>query len=245
MKQILKKILRRMGLQISRYQGNQIGIDPFIDISYYLRTNPKPVILDVGANTGQTAISLKKLFPSGIVHSFEPSKKTFEELNQNCQKYPSIFTWNLGIGSSESDLQLHENRFNDMSSFLMPSDFCWGNIVQTSTVKVTTIDKFSHEQNLGLVDLLKSDTQGFEMEVLKGASNLLRNHQIHLVYVELIISDMYKNLTPYYEILNFLDALKYTLISFYKINHQEDQASWTDALFISNSFLKENRNRMK
>ena len=41
-----------------------------------------PIILDIGANVGQTIIKYQKLFPKAEIHSFEPIPEVFENLKK-------------------------------------------------------------------------------------------------------------------------------------------------------------------
>ena len=59
-----------------------------------------------------------------------------------------------------------ENSNPDMSSFLPLSEFGWGKVTKETPVEVKTIDQaFILDQNIEQVDILKSDTQGFDFEV--------------------------------------------------------------------------------
>ena len=56
------------------------------------------------------------------------------------------------------------------------------------------------DRQQALVDILKSDTQGYDFEVFKGAQQAMRDNRIGLLYFEFIFSDMYKNLPPFDEV---------------------------------------------
>jgi len=61
--------------------------------------------------------------------------------------------------------------------------------------------------------LLKIDTQGTELEVLKGASNLLSNSAIDVIELELIVADAYESASGTFEVLAFLDSYGYRLLA--------------------------------
>jgi len=52
------------------------------------------------------------------------------------------------------------------------------------TVRWTTIDRFCAEQKIKKIDVLKIDTEGFELEVLKGTEAMLKRRAISFVYFE-------------------------------------------------------------
>jgi hypothetical protein len=82
------------------------------------------------------------------------------------------------------------------------------------------------------VDILKSDTQGYDLEVLRGASGLLRDHKIRMVYMEITFSRMYEHLPSLDEIWGFLRRNDFELVTLYRCFYQDRRASWTDALFV-------------
>lgn len=127
-----------------------------------------------------------------------------------------------------------------MSSFFKPSKTAWGELVTTTDVEVTTLDDYCISNQINHVHVLKTDTQGYDLEVLKGAESLLTRGAISLIYCELIFSEMYENMPHVDELFKFLRQHKYRLVSFYDQNYQNNSLSWTDALFISESILQKN-----
>jgi len=103
-------------------------------------------------------------------------------------------------------------------------------------VEVKTIDQFCQDENIERIDLLKSDTQGFDLEVFKGADRTIRENKIGLIYLEIIFSDMYKNIPSLSHIYDFLISRDFHLVSFYEIHYQKQLAGWTDALFVQKSY---------
>ena len=145
-------------------------------------------------------------------------------------------TWNLGVGSTNTTLAFQENEYSDMSSFLSPSECSWGKIVRTTSVQVTTVDSFVQDHDIDFIHVSKSDTQGFDFEVFKGASHLMEENRIALIYFEVIFSDMYKNLPSFYEVFRYLSERNFSLVTFYQSHFQNELISWTDVLFINREF---------
>ena len=131
-----------------------------------------------------------------------------------------------------------ENTCPDMSSFLPLGKYGWGTIKQETLVEVETIDQFCQEKNIGRIDILKLDTQGFELEVLKGAEYAIGTKKIGLVYLEINFSEMYKNLPSFAEVYDFLESRDFLLVSFYKFHYQNEFVLWTDVLFVHKSYIK-------
>ena len=81
------------------------------------------------------------------------------------------------------------------------------------------------------------DTQGFEMEILKGAVNLLDTKSIDLIYFEVTYADIYENLPPFDELFKFLREKGYRLVTYYESRIHNNLISWNDVLFVSNKVI--------
>ena len=238
LKRTLRRIAWRAGFDVVRLRRDniEIGVDPLADMRRFLGDQKKPVILDVGANVGQSVERFSREVPGALIHSFEPSPTTYQKLLETCKGFPSVKTWNCGIGSEEATLAFQENKHPDMSSFLAPGAASWGEIVKTTEVRVTTLDAFSCEQGLDFIHILKSDTQGYDFEVFKGASRLMDENKIALIYFEFIFSDMYQNLPTFDEVFRYLTGKGFDLVTFYESHFQDEVVGWTDCLFINREF---------
>jgi FkbM family methyltransferase len=238
LKNALKTLIQKSGFDIVRIRRNYMGMDPISDMQHFLRGCEEPLILDVGANVGQSVDRFKRAFPNSSIHSFEPSPSTYEKLKQRCCQYQEVKAWNYGVGTTNTTLEFQENSFSDMSSFLTPDKKSWGEVVKVTNVKVVTLDSFAEDHNLDFIHILKSDTQGYDFEVLKGARQLMNENRIGLIYFEVIFSEMYKNLPQVHEILKYLHENNYSLVTFYEQFYQEELLSWTDALFINQEYYQ-------
>jgi hypothetical protein len=95
------------------------------------------------------------------------------------------------------------------------------------------VDRFLAEHDTPSVDILKSDTQGYDLQVFKGAEEAMRENRIGLIYTELIFSDMYSGIPPFDEVYRHLVDRGFRLVSIYHFEHQNDLAGWADALFFN------------
>jgi FkbM family methyltransferase len=213
-----------------------VGRDPFYDIQQLTELQPSLVVFDVGANVGQTIESFRKFLRKPKIHAFEPSQQIFIKLHDTHSKVSDLHLNNFALGAKPGVLELIENTHPTMSSFLEPSVASWGSIKQRVQVNVTTVDDYCAELGIGAINILKSDTQGFDLEVLKGAKQLLARHQIHLIYMEITFSEMYKGLPRPDEILGFLADQGFILVTFYRFYYQNGRLGWTDALFVNPRF---------
>ncbi len=196
-----------------------------------------PLIFDVGANVGQSIATFRTIFPCAKIHSFEPSPATFEKLKKNAAQLRDVYLWNCALGAIPGEQTLLENTLSEWTSFLQVSTFGWGTVAKKTQVPVQTVDEFCREHGIAQIDVLKSDTQGYELEVFKGAERMFATNAIKLVYCELIFSDMYQNMPSFCEVFDFLAKRNFVLVSFYDIAYEKKVASWTDGLFINKAHL--------
>lgn len=211
----------------------------FEDMKRFTRKRSQLTIFDIGANVGQTIDKFKHYFPVSVLHAFEPGSATFEELFKNYKETQSTYLYKMALGSTKGEMEFFENDNPDMSSFLEIDRMGWGKIIKTTMVKTITIDEFCEENSIDKIDILKTDTQGFEFEVLKGASQMMKANKIQLIYLEIIFSEQYKGLPSCGDIYNFLIQNNFRLIKFYDFRFQENLSSWADALFVNQKFERD------
>jgi FkbM family methyltransferase len=149
-------------------------------------------------------------------------------------KLPHVHLNNLALGSKPGRQIFFENFSTDMSSFLPLGPDGWGQISNQREIEVSTVDRYCSQYEIPFIDLLKSDTQGFDLEVIKGAQGLLNTRKIRLIYLELTL--LYQGIPRIDEIYRFICDQGFELVSFYKLCYRNGRAAWTDALFIQPEF---------
>jgi len=164
-----------------------------------------PVIIDVGANNGQTIRFFLRLFPNAIIYSFEPNPRLYENLVIEFEGNHNIHIFNKGISDFNGKLILNETVTDETSTFenlnydsqyLKVKSKILGvkaeNIVTNKyDVEVITLDFFFQEMKLKKIDILKIDTEGHEMKCLQGLFTF-NNHIIDFIQIEYHNDDMYQ-----------------------------------------------------
>jgi FkbM family methyltransferase len=229
-KRAVKAIFRLLGFEI-HYVRKGVGVDAFADMRMLAATE-SPVIFDVGANVGQSIGIFRKRFERPSIHSFEPGRATFEQLQRNMTDVPDLQLNNVALGATSGSATLIENERTDMSSLLEPGPDCWGEIERRYAVDVTTVDDYCSQRGIEKIDILKIDTQGFDLEVLRGAERMLTSGAVRQVFMEITFSEMYIGLPRFDETFAFLADRRFRLVAFYDFYYQRDRAAWTDGLFI-------------
>ena len=110
----------------------------------------------------------------GKVFAFEPSKENFKYLEKTAQLNGNITPVQKGISDKTTRLSFSLNTSGNTaaSSF---KEFQDNPAENFDTVETISIDDFVRENNLPRVDFIKSDIEGFERNLLKGAKETLKN----------------------------------------------------------------------
>jgi FkbM family methyltransferase len=241
LKKLTKDTLFKLGYRLTHINAPGIGVDPFSDFQRCLGPTERPTIFDVGANAGQSIEWFKRVWPAGILHSFEPSPTTFESLKANTSLYNDVHLNNVALGKEPAKMELLESTDSSMSSLLEPGKYAWGTLKGKTEIDVITIDDYCATHAIGQIDILKIDTQGYEYEVLQGAARMFQRNGIKLIFLEIIFSEQYKNIVPADETIGLLRRAGFQLITIYDQFYQDDVLSWTDALFRNPHPIEESR----
>lgn len=160
---------------------------------------PWTTVVDVGAFTGGFALACFEAWPLCTVHSFEPLLEVTNRFNR--------WHWyRAAVGSQAGTALMHRCEFIPSSSLLEMADlhkdaFPYTRRHQVERVAVVRLDSFPEVVNAPA--LLKVDVQGYELEVLKGAGDLLR--RFRAVVLEVSHQELYRGAPTFDDLNTFLD----------------------------------------
>lgn len=83
------------------------------------------------------------------------------------------------------------------------------------SVKIETLDDFCLEHEISHIGFLKIDTEGNDLNVLRGGKQILSQQRIDVVQVEAGMNPANKRQVPYNSLCNFLEARNYLLFGIY------------------------------
>lgn len=236
-KTLIKQIFASFGVDIRRLAPNQIrGIDPFSDIHFLLRGSESPVIFDVGANRGETLAHCLSRFPEAKLIAFEPFTESFHILKDKFRSRENVRIENLALGKSRGESKLNLYTSDKMHS-LLELDPDPNNLMKnfestgSALIKVETIDDFCQENGIKRIDLLKVDTQGFDLNVLIGAKGMLQEKSISTILLEVNFVSMYKEQASFSELHAHLASHGYNLVDFYNHVWKDGRIAWCDACY--------------
>ncbi|HVZ12548.1 MAG TPA: FkbM family methyltransferase [Patescibacteria group bacterium] len=147
----------------------------FIDNAFLRTFIPQNgIIVDVGANIGQFNLFSKYFLKARKVYSFEPIEETYKILKKNCPRN----SYMTAI-STKKKLKMYVAVLSVWSSAYLenPTD-------KVEMVRTQKIDDILEIKKEKIIELLKVDTEGTELDVLKASSETLHRSQYILVEVQ-------------------------------------------------------------
>jgi len=245
------KLNRRTINFLSDSSYNSNNQHDFNKLIQNLLKNEKIISLDVGAQGG---FNSDNFFPDKYNHFFEnilvePIKSEADKLKNT--KY--IINKGLWSKKEKKKLYILDQRLGS-SSMYMPNEksFDLHNIKQKDyeNYKVTrsieiecdTISNQLSLLNIESLDYLKIDTQGAELEILKG----IGKYRPQLIKIEAHFFSMYKNAPNWHEVVNHLYNMNYVLIDLKGIGkHNSRIPAESDMIFIPNFNIEDGKELIK
>jgi FkbM family methyltransferase len=143
---------------------------------------------DVGANIGYFTLLMASLTrPAGRVISFEPTRSTFEMLQENVKLngLQNVLTEQLALSDFEGEINFNEGPagfevYNTAGMVTHPNAV--HHQFNVRVIQCCTLDTYLEKQGIQRIDLIKIDVEGAEFSVLRGMENTLKNNpQLRLV----------------------------------------------------------------
>jgi FkbM family methyltransferase len=206
-KKVIRGTFRSLGLEVARWNPQS---SPEAALIRMLSIHSIDTVIDVGANEGQYALTLRRLGFDGRIVSFEPSTAAHNRLRHSAK---ADERWTVGartaLGNREGTVDLTITSNGGASSSVLPmmdvhksaapDVACIG----SERVPMMRLDQAAE----GLLPearniFLKLDVQGYELEVLEGAPKLIE--RIHGVQLELSLVPLYQGQTLFPELMDFV-----------------------------------------
>jgi FkbM family methyltransferase len=193
-------------------------------------------VIDVGANIGQFAVTAHCANPAARVFCFKPLKGCVERLRDLAKDYPRLTIYDHGLGSEAAEFEINVASNLGSSSILDFTDlqletYPGVTVVGKETIRVDTLDAVATAEMTAGRTLLKMDVQGFELEVLKGATRALE--QVEAIYLEASFIPLYAEQPLATELIVWLDQHGFGLAAIYNVDSGAGtMPSQADCLFL-------------
>jgi FkbM family methyltransferase len=175
------------------------------------------IIMDIGANTGQYGMELRKIGYSGEIISFEPLTQAFKRLSEISSRDEHWRVYNYALGDNDGEATINISKNSASSSILDILPFHYENAenaeyMSREPVKLYKLDTiFDNHYQIGDKIFVKIDTQGYEKRVLEGALNSIP--KIAGFQIELSLVPLYKDSPLFFELIEYLNSLGFSLFS--------------------------------
>lgn len=201
----------------------------FDDIKRFMA--PEATVFDVGANRGQWCAEILAHVPTAEkVFCFEPMPAEFEHLLANTRQDARISCYPYALSSTSCRTLLYQGVHPTTNSFSRE----WKG-QPSFPVESITLDDFCAMETIERINLLKIDTEGHDLEVLKGAHELLRQRRVDFILAEVAFKAS-SRLALFDDIRAYLEDVGYQLFGVYD---QQPARDGTPALIYANAcFIK-------
>lgn len=161
--------------------------------------NPS-VIYDIGAYTGLWTEEVIQIFPGASFFLFEAQENKSTALQQLKEQYADKVNFCISVLGADEEKQVAFHEYETASSVLEEHH---DTEATTRKVVLSRLDNIVAKNNWPLPDFIKLDTQGYELEILKGGGQALAHAEAVLMEVSFI--DIYMNAPLACDVINFMD----------------------------------------
>ena len=144
-----------------------------------------PLILEVGANSGQTTEAFLRGMPNSRIFCFEPEPRAIRKFKSRISS-PNVALFECAVGNQNGVVTFHqssgegnEKDWDESGSIRKPKlhSVTWPMIKFESEIQVPIVrlDDWALDKNLGVVDLIWADVQGAESDLIRGGTRTIGN----------------------------------------------------------------------
>ena len=150
-----------------------------------------PVIVEVGANCGQTTVELLRAMPGATIFAFEPDPRAIAKFRDIIAN-PRVHLYECAIGAVNGTISFHQSSgaehlagysegWDQSGSIRRPNSHLkvwpWVRFEKQITVPIMTLDAWSERYHVSTADFIWADVQGAESDLVEGATRFLRSSQ--------------------------------------------------------------------
>ena len=174
------------------------------------------LVLDVGASAGDYSAALRRSGYEGRIWSYEPLREAFGLLEKAAASDPLWRTINSGCGATAGSATIHVAKNSCSSSLLPMHDLHLANAPESEYIAQEMISVCSLDDSVmpslsaGDRLWLKIDAQGYEAEVLRGATRLMPH--VSALEIELSLVPLYQRQLLIGEMISTLYQLGFRMI---------------------------------
>lgn len=205
---------------------------------FHLIGKHNPVIVEVGANCGQSTVTFLEQMPNAFVYCFEPDPRAIANFRKMIS-HPNVELIEAAVGSNNGTIifnqssgaeHINPNGWDHSGSIRKPKTHVevwpWVEFKKQISVPIVRLDDWISEKNIPVIDFIWADVQGAESDLIEGAISTLRNTKYF--YTE------YSDMEWYEGQINYLDLTDLMLELGFEVVHKFQ----SDVLFINKKHFK-------
>lgn len=211
----LIKIIRVLWIPAYRRAFLRTRVAASTEHDHILESLNLDVVVDLGANRGQFALCIRRLFPDARIYSFEPLRRPAETYRATFKDDAHVKLFNVAVADQAGAAVMNVSRW-DVSSSLLPigqgqhDNYPLTEVASREPVRTVRLaDSLGPDAICGRA-LLKLDVQGFELSALKGCGSLLERFQY--VYVEASFIELYVGQALAADVIEYLHGRHFKLV---------------------------------
>lgn len=234
-KNVIRRVAESFGYDV--LSTARTGVQFWRDMDRVKPTRGFRTILDIGAHHGESTLHFASRAPDARVYSFEPASNSFQRLVQATRSLPNVTCVQRAVGDAPCSMTLHLDDWSQANTLLSrDAEYAprsQSSALRSENVMVTTIDQFVAEHAITHVDLLKTDTEGFDAHVLRGARATLGRGAVDFIYAEVSFEPNDQQHTKFTELVAETTAAGFHLLGFYEVSHAQQpwRIAYCNALF--------------
>ncbi len=235
---VRRQLNRRFNLDVVRVSG-QYTLNAHV--ATVIKRYGVDAIIDVGASEGAFGLLMRNAGFQGPIYSFEPVTSAFEVLAQRASRDDEWHVFDFALGAQAGKAQINVSKFSQFSSILSATSYgnTWVNmeVQHKQDIVIRTLDDCFREGLLGKGAryFLKMDTQGFDVEVFKGATQLLPH--VCCLLSELSLIPLYQGMPTYLESLARYNGEGFLVSGVYPITRNKNLAlNEVDCILVHSDF---------
>lgn len=193
---------------------------------YHLIGKHNPVILEIGANCGQSTVTFMEQMPNATVYCFEPDPRAISKFKRMIQ-HPNVHLIEAAVGANSGHVMFNQSSgaehidpagWDHSGSIRKPKThleaFPGVKFEKQIPVPLIKLDDWAQEHQIGEVDFIWADVQGAESDLILGAQEtLLRTHYF---YTEFSDDEQYEGQINFQTLNSLMMNLGFALLHKYK-----------------------------